>query len=145
MDLSKFATKENSDNGVWFPVKVDGQKLPLALKLVGADADVVIKFDRDRLRKIGISKDGKANLDEDTLDELLETQDDAILVRICGISSYDWKKQELSDEPVTWGDKTLGNDKKSYSILIENIPALKNFIKEKSDERSNFLSVGKKN
>lgn len=145
MDLKSFATKENADNGIWFPVKVEGQKLPIALKLYGSDSDVVKKFDRDRLRKIGVTKSGETKLDDDTLDELIDSQEESYLIRICGISSYDWKKQALTDEPITWGDKTLGNDKKSYSILLENIPAIKDFITEKSNERSNFLSERKKN
>lgn len=144
-DLSVFATKENSDNGVWFPYSYKGRKLPLAILIYGSDCDSVKEFERQRIRKIGLKTNGNANISEDTIDELLDSSDEGVLVRIGGISTYDWKKKENTDEPIQWGDKVLKNDKKSYSILIENIPDVKDFVNEKSNERSNFLSNGKKN
>jgi len=143
-NLNCFATKENADSGVWFPVKLDGVKLPMALLIYGDDSDVVNEYNRDRLRKIKIGKNG-TDIDEDTLEELLDNQDEGILVRIGGVSCYDWKKDERTEEPLELFDKQIKCDKKSYRFLIEQIPALKNFIMEKSNERSNFLSEGKKN
>ena len=140
-DLSSFATQEKSDEGVWFPVKLYGnQKLPLAVLIYGDDSDVVAKYNRDKIRKMKIGKNGNTELDEDTIDELLDSADDNVVIRMGGISAYDWKKGERTDEPVTFGDKTLGNDKKSYRYLIEKIPAIKQFITEKSNERTNFLA-----
>lgn len=139
-DLSTFGTKVKSDEGVIFPVKLDGQKLPLALLIYGSDSDVVKNYERNRIRKIGIGKNGKTDIDQETLDELIDSQDEGIIIRIGGIYTYDWKKEDVTEEPVMWGDKELKNDRKSYSILITQIPALKDFIAEKSNERSNFLA-----
>lgn len=144
-DLTSFATQEKADEGVWFPVKLYGQKIPLALLIYGDDSDVVAKYTRDRLRKMKIGRDGNAKLGEDEIDELLDSADDNVVIRIGGISSYDWKKGARTDEPVTLEGRTLGNDTKSYRFLVEKIPAVKQFVTEKSGERTNFLSERKKN
>jgi len=146
-DLSAFATKDNADEGVVIPVKIDGTKLPIALKIFGSDSDVVKDYERAKLRKIKIGKDGKTTIDEDVFEELLDSQDEAVLVRIGGLWSYDWKKECVDEsDPVKLGEKvTLGCDKKSYKLLIEKLPAIKDWVMEKSSDRTNFLSAGKKN
>lgn len=143
-DLTCFATQDNANDGVWFPVKLYGLKVPLALLIYGDDSDKVAAYNREKLRKIKIGQDGKAKLDDDELDELLDSADDNIIVRIGGISSYDWEKGELTKEPVVLFEKTLANEPKSYRFLIEKIPAVKDFVKEKSNERTSFLSERKK-
>ena len=146
-DLSAFATKDNADEGVVIPVKINGTKLPIALKIFGSDSDVVKDYERAKIRKLGLGKGGKKDLDEDDIDELLENQDEAVIIRIGGLWSYDWKKEEVDEsDPVKLGEKIiLGCDKKSYKLLIEKLPALKDWIMEKSNDRANFLSAGKKN
>ena len=143
-DLSAFATKDNAEEGVVIPVKIDGMKLPIALRIYGSDSDVVRQYERERIRKLGIGKNGKNEIDEDEFEELLES-DEGIIVRIGGIYAYDWKKKTVIDEPTVLNGKTLGCDKKSYEYLIENLPALKDWVMEHSNDRSNFLSEGKKN
>ena len=143
-DLSAFATKDNAEEGVVIPVKIDGMKLPIALRIYGSDSDVVRQYERERIRKLGIGKNGKNEIDEDEFEELLES-DEGIIVRIGGIYAYDWKKKTVIDEPTVLYEKTLGCDKKSYEYLIENLPALKDWVMEHSNDRSNFLSEGKKN
>lgn len=143
-DLSAFATKDNAEEGVILPVKIDGMKLPIALKIYGSDSDVVRQYEREKLRKLGIGKNGKNEIDEDEFEELLES-DEGVIVRIGGIYAYDWKKKTTIEEPTVLNGKTLGCDKKSYEYLIENLPALKDWVMERSNDRSNFLSAGKKN
>ena len=145
-DLSAFATKDNADEGVVIPVKIEGKKFPIALKIYGSDSDAVKDSERAKIRTIKFGKDGKANIDEEVFEELLDSQDDAILIRIGGLWSYDWKKEEVDEnDPVTLGDKTLGCNRESYKLLIEKLPVLKDWIMEKSNDRANFLSAGKKN
>lgn len=139
-DLTSFATQDKANEGEWFPVKLYGKKVPLAVLIYGDDSDVVANYNREKLRKIKIGQDGKASLDDDELDELLDSADDNVVVRIGGVSSYDWKKKERTDEPVVLFGKTLKNDVSSYRFLIEKIPAIKSFITEKSNERTNFLA-----
>lgn len=143
-DLSAFATKDNAEEGVILPVKIDGMKLPIALKIYGSDSDVVRQYEREKIRKLGIGKNGKNEIDEDEFEELLES-DEGVIVRIGGIYAYDWKKKTTIEEPTVLNGKTLGCDKKSYEYLIENLPALKDWVMERSNNRSNFLSAGKKN
>lgn len=144
-DLSCFNTKDNADEGVIIPVKLDGKKLPLALKIYGSDSDVVREYEKQKIRKLGLGKKGKKELDEDDIDELLENQDEAVIIRIGGIFDYDWKKKEITTEDTIIDGKVLKNDKESYALLIEKIPALKDWVMAESNERGNFLSEGKKN
>lgn len=145
-DLSEFATKDKADEGVIIPVKIDGKKLPLALKIYGSDSDVVKDYERQKIRKLGLGKKGKKDLDEDDIDELLENQDEAAIIRIGGIFSWDWKKSKIiENDPIILDGKTLGCEKSSYEFLCEKMPAIKDFIIENSNDRSNFLSLGKKN
>ena len=144
-DLSCFNTKDNADEGVIIPVKIDGQKLPLALKIYGSDSDVVRDYEKQKIRKLGLGKKGKKEIDEDDIEELLENQDEAVIIRIGGIYDYDWKKKQTTNEDTIIDGKVLKNDKESYSLLIDKIPALKDWVMKESSERGNFLSEGKKN
>lgn len=145
-DLSVFATKKEADEGVILPVSIKGKKLPLAIKLFGGDSDVVKEFQRARLRKLELGKKGNDGLDADALDKFLDTQDDDIIIRIGGVYTYDWKEEKVIEkEPVELFGRVIENDRASYKFLITNIPALKDWISENSNERDNFLSTGKKN
>ena len=138
-DLSAFATKDNADEGKIFPVKINGLKFPIALKIFGDDSDIVQNYERTRLRKMEFGKDGSLN--KDVMEDLLDTADEAILIRIGGLWSYDWDKQEVDEkDPVKLFEKTLGCDKKSYAFLIEKVPAIKDFVTEMAKDRNNFLS-----
>ena len=137
-DLSNFSIKENVEEGVVFPVKIKGQKLPIALRIYGSDSDVVKNFERQRIRKLGIKPN--KDIDDEILDELIETQDETVYVRIGGIYEYDWKKKEVTDGKTILCGKELKNDKESYALLIEAIPDIKDFVLEKSNERANFLA-----
>lgn len=144
-DLSAFATKDNADEGVVLPVRLNGTKIPLALRIYGSDSDIVIDYERSKIRKLGIGRKGKTDLNDDDIEELLENQDEAVVIRIGGIYAYDWKKKAVVDEPIELFGETLKCDKKSYAYLVEKMPAIKDWIMEQSNDRSNFLSAGKKN
>lgn len=138
-DLSCFATKKNADEGKWFPVKIKGVKFPISLLIYGSDSDIVQDYEKQRLRKIGIGGIANKQIDEEALEELIESKDEGLIIRVGGISSYDWKKKENINEPITIGDREIRGDKGSIAFLIENIPDIKDFISEKSNTRSNFL------
>ncbi len=143
-DLSAFDTKTNSEEGMIVPVKINGVKYPMAIQIFGSDSDLVKEFERSRIRKLGLGK--KSNeLDDEAIEELLDTQDDGVLVRMGDMYSYDWDKMETTDEPLTFGSTVLKNDRKSKMLVIDKIPDIKDFVTEWSNKRSNFLSTGKKN
>ena len=145
-DLSAFATKDNADEGVIIPVKINGTKIPLALKIYGSDSDVVVDYEKQKIRKLGIGRKGKKDLDEDDIEELIENQDEAVVIRIGGIYSWNWKKDcVVEDDPIVLDGKTLGNDTASYKYLVEKMPAIKEWVMTQSNDRTNFLSTGKKN
>ena len=139
-DLSAFATKDKADEGVILPVKIKGTKVPLAIKVYGSDSDVVIEHDKQKLRKLGIGRKGKTELNEDDLEELFDKQDEDYVIRIGGIYSYDWEKGKVvENDPVELFGKVLTNDVESYRFLLEKMPSLKEWIKGQSDDRDNFL------
>ena len=145
-DLSAFATKELADEGVIIPVRIDGMKFPMAVKVYGDDSDVVKDFEKQRIRNLGLGKKGKTEVDEEDIDELLEHQDEAVVIRIGGIWTYDWKKKAVvQNEPLELFGKTLGCNKESYEYLVEKMPAIKDWVLEKAKDRTYFLSNGKKN
>lgn len=143
-DITQFATKEKADEGVIFPVVIRGKKLPMAILIYGDDSDVVREYNRERLRKVKIGANG-AEIDEETMEELLDSNDN-VLIRIGGMWSYDLKNCEVKkEEELKLFDKVIKCDKKSYNFVLEKIPAIKDFVLEKSNERTNFLEGGKKN
>jgi hypothetical protein len=74
---------------------------------------------------------------------VFELSDEAALVRIAGIRGlhFDKKRKEIvGHEPVILEGKDLTNDKESYRLLIEKIPAIKDFVLKTSGDRTNFLS-----
>lgn len=144
MDIGNLATKDNADEGVWFQLVLYGKKQNLDVKIIGADSDVVQQFQREQIRKMKSTfKNGNASIediDDDTFDELFDTSDENVLIRMNGLRVHN-----KPEEPLELNGTALGNDRKSYEIAIENIPAIKKFVLDKSNDRLNFLSAGKKN
>ena len=144
-DLSCFTTKDRAEEGVIVPVKIDGVKFPVALKVYGSDSDVVRDYENSKIRKIRFGKDGKDGLDEDDIVEILEDEE-GVLCRIGGIYAYDWRKKKVVEGEDTIIDGVvLKNDRKSYEFLIDKMPAIKDWIVRTSNERSNFFAERKKN
>ena len=145
-DLTAFATKDKADEGVILPVKIDGVKVPMAIQIFGNDSDVVKEYDRKKIRKIMKTKKGNKSFDEDDIEELLDEQDEAVIVRMGDIFTYDWDKEEIvKNEPVELNGQVIGNDHSSKAYLCEKFPAVKDWVMENAKDRSNFLSVGKEN
>lgn len=144
MDITNLVTQDNANDGVWFQVVLYGKKQNLDIRILGADSDVVQQYQREQVRKMKSTfKNGKQSIediDDETFDELLDSTDENIIVRINGVRTHN-----KTEEPLSICGKTLSNDKNSYAFLIEKIPALKEFVLKKSNERLNFLSAGKKN
>lgn len=132
-NLDCLVTKENADDGVWFRVVLYGKEQPFSVKLLGSDSDVVINYAKEKLRKL---KNKKTDEDE-SLEVLFDTKDEDVLIRICELRTED-------GEPIVIGDREIKNTKEDYRFLIEKIPAIKEFVLEKSNERKNFLLQKKK-
>lgn len=142
MELSNLVTQENSEEGKWFPVFLYGKKQNFALKIIGADSDEVVEFQRNLLKKVKGKGGDFDNLDEEDIDDLFETKEDMVVSRIKGISVIKWKHGDFEfvrDEKVTLNGDVIENNKKSYTKLLELIPALSKFVLDKSNERVNFL------
>ena len=146
-DISGFATKKMSEEGVVLPVKIDGLRFPMAIQIFGSDSDPVKEFEREKIRKLMKStKKNKNGFDEEEVDEFLDDQDEGVILRMGDIYSYDWKKKKIvENDPVKLNDKIIGNDYASKMYLIQEMPAIKDWVKENSNDRGNFLSAGKKN
>lgn len=141
MELSTLATSKNEKEGKWFRVELYGKKQDFALKLLGSDSDEVISFQRDKIRNLNISGKTYEEMNDDEIEELIEMGNENAIIRIAGISSIKVTRKgwELTDVPVTMNGEELKNDEKSYKKLIENIPAIKDFIFNISKKRDNFL------
>lgn len=157
MNLDNFVTQDKADSGEWFPVELYGKPADFDLLILGDDSDVVQQHLRKALKKlkgvIGKLDESKiAELDDDVVDDLTDSNLEAVLVRIVGIRG--WKVERkgskiLSRESVqeiVLYDKALGkdrvltNDKESFRFLITKIPALKEFVLSKARDRTNFLA-----
>lgn len=144
MNIANLATKDNADDGVWFQAVLYGRKQNFDVKIIGSDSDIVQQHQREQVRKMKSTfKNGQQNIediDDDTFEELLDSSDENVIIRINGLRTHN-----KHDEPLTMGEITLSNDRNSYALAIEKIPELKQFVLKKSNERINFLSEGKKN
>jgi len=148
MDLNNLVTQENSDSGVWFPVVLYGKPADFDLLILGDDSDAVQQFSRKKMKKLKtlVANDQKSKeFDDDTIDELVESDEEGVVARIAGIRG--WKverkgKKEVNrePEPVTINGVELKNDKESYKLLVSKIPAVKEFVLDKARDRTNFLS-----
>lgn len=147
MDITNLITQDTSNEGKWFQLVLYGQKQPVDIKILGEDSDVVQGYQRRKFRKIkGAYKNGSsdiADIDNDTLDELLDSVDEDVIVRMNGLRSHIEVGQK--EEPLTLDGIELKSNKDSYSLLLRKIPAIKEFILNKSKERTNFLSDKKSN
>lgn len=139
MDISCLATKDKANEGVWFRVKLYGEEQPFEVKVLGDDADAVIKFNREKSRnklnniKVEDINNYQSEVAKSFLEEFMDNSDENALVRLAGIRSLD-------KEPLMLGDIELKCDEASYKLVIDKIPAIKDFILAKSRERSNFFS-----
>jgi hypothetical protein len=146
MDITNLATQDNAETGVWARAELYGRKLDFELNILGIDSDAVQKFNRAQMKKLRLNT-GKPELDDEALDAVLESGGEGVLIRIAGIRGLQFgkKHKEITGyEPVTLEGKELKNDRESYRLLIEKIPAVKDFVLKISGDRTNFLS-GKPN
>jgi hypothetical protein len=142
MDLTALMTQDNAEAGVWTRVELYGRKQDFELKILGNDSDEVQKYNRTQMKKMRLNA-GKKTLDDDDIDNVFELNNDGVVVRIAGIRGlqFDKKHKEIVGyEPVMLEGKELKNDKESYRLLVEKIPAIKEFVFKISGERTNFLS-----
>jgi hypothetical protein len=147
MELDNLVTQDKADAGEWFPVELYGKPADFDLLILGDDSDVVQQYGRKSLKKLkaAMSRNKDAEFDDETVDELAETNDEAVLVRIAGIRGWKVERKGSKEigrvaEPVTLNGAELKNDTASYKLLIQKIPALKEFVLGKARDRTNFLS-----
>jgi hypothetical protein len=150
MDLNQFATQDNANAGVWKQVELYGKPADFDLLILGDDSDTVQQYGRKASKKLKsiISKEVKtldADFSDEAVDELTDNNDEAVIVRIAGIRGWNVERKggkEVSrkPEPVSLGDIALENNALSYRLLIQKIPAVKEFVLKTARERTNFLS-----
>jgi hypothetical protein len=152
MDISNLATKDSAEQGQWFRFEAYGKKWPFDLKILGADSDDVQKYNRKRLRSelFGKIQSGKfEEISEADYEDIDDLSDESVLVRLADIRGYQYapedKKQRtrIGYEPVMLFDRELKAERKDFQYLIDQIPAVKDFVLKVSGERTNFLAEGK--
>jgi hypothetical protein len=150
MEINQLVTQDNADSGVWTQVTLYDKPADFDLLILGDDSDAVQQHGRKSLKKlkstIGRSAQSKeTEFDDETIDELADSGDEAVLVRIAGIRGWKVERKggkEISreQEPVTLNGIELKNDQASFKLLISKIPAVKEFVLKVSRDRTNFLS-----
>lgn len=139
MDLGNLATLDNANEGVWVQVELYGKKQDFELCILGEDSDKVHNYTKNKIKKLRTNiKGGDIDFDDKSVDEILDSVDEEVVTRLNGIRALD-------GTDVTLNGVALKNDVKSYKLLIEKIPALKDFITTISKDRTHFLSKEKKN
>jgi hypothetical protein len=154
MDIANFSTKNTADSGKWFQVELYGRKCPFDLKILGSDSDAVQKYNRKRLRNelFGKIQSGKFNeISDAEYEEIDGLSDESVIVRMVDIRGYQYAPEDnkqrtrLGYEPVVLFDRELKATPKDFQYLIDQIPAVKDFVLEKSRQRENFLLERKEN
>ena len=150
MELDKLVTQDLANEGEWFPVELYGKPADFDLKILGDDSDAVQQHSRKAMKKLkGVMaksyKNSEAEFDDETVEDLADSGDEAVLVHIAGIRGWKVERKgskviSRESEPVTLNGKELGSDKESYKLLISKIPAIKEFVLGKARDRTNFLS-----
>lgn len=157
MDISNFSSKKTADLGKWFKVVLyDDVDCGFWLNILGDDSDTVQAHGKEQFKKLSAKANGAKKVDDDTIDEILNSDIENVIVRLNGIAGNktteikEGRKVKIIDEPdvndkVILFDRELNNDVASYSYLIEQIPAIKKFVLDKAKERTNFLFQKKEN
>jgi hypothetical protein len=141
MKIDNLVTQERAESGEWFRVNIYNKNQDFELRIRGSDSDAVQKFTRDQMKKIRINSN-KPELSDEAIDNMLELNDEDVLIRIAGIRGlqFDKKHKEITGyEPVVLEDTELKDDTESYRLLIEKIPAIRDFVFKISRDRTNFL------
>jgi hypothetical protein len=142
MDISGLVTQDKAESGEWFRVNIYKKDQDFELNIRGNDSDAVQKFSREQVKKMRRNA-GKTDIDDESIDAMLEQSAEGIMVRIAGIRGlqFDKKHKEITGyEPVVLEGTELKNDKESYRILLDKIPAIKDFVLKIAGDRTNFLS-----
>ena len=154
MNISQYVTQDKSNSGEWFPVALYGKPVDFDLLILGDDSDAVQKYNRQVMRKLKglLPKDGEAELDDKTFDEIAKSNDEAVIVRIAGIRGWAVERDSSEEtgrtavssititDTATGAEREIKNDAESYRYLISKIPALKEFVLKIAKDRANFLS-----
>lgn len=128
MELGKFATRENCENGVWVEPIIFGEATGIELCILGSDADKVRRHAAATLREI----QAMTAPEKERVNYVERTRDD-VVARTVGI------RVKGSDAQVTIGGAVVEDTPAGYRKLYTEIPEIQAFVKEFSDKRANFL------
>ncbi len=135
MNLGKFATRENSEKGVWVEPVLFGEKLGVEFCVIGADSDEARRFTREQAKEI-------ASLKKEERDEIdwVERSKNGTAARIKSM-------RVVGNEaaPVELGSEVIENTSIGYKKIFTEIPEVQDFIWSFSEARVNFLSQPKEN
>lgn len=128
MELGQFATRENSETGVWVEPIIFGSATGIELCILGQDSDKVRRHAAATLREIQAM-----TVPERERVNFVERNREEVVARTVGIRVKD------SEEPVTIGGAVIENTPAGYRKLYSEIPEIQAFAKDFSDKRANFL------
>lgn len=152
LDLSELCSKAKQDEGIWFQMETsDGRKWDIDVLVFGNDSDKVQLYEREkmkeRMKRINVNtsrRNRNIELDDETVDNVFDEQLESTLIRFGGIKKHsDGSALKMNGQefPILKDD----SNEELFSSLLEGSPDIAEFVLQMSKERSDFLSVRKKN
>lgn len=141
VDISSLVTQDNADEGVWVQAELYGNKQPFEIKILGSDNDEVMlhqkKVEKDASKALSAVFGRGGVEDIETADDIRGKAIENAVVRMNGLRGTDGK-------PLVLQGVELGSNRDSYVLLCRKIPAVVDFVVQKSNERMLFMSGRKK-
>lgn len=127
MDLTRFVTQKNTEEGIWFEPVIFGTETGVEFLVIGADSDTVRKHSSETLREIqAMTKPQQERVN------FVERNRDAVVIRVKDIRGKDGNPIILDGAPVE-------NTSSGYRKIFEACPEIQDAVKAFSDKRANFL------
>jgi hypothetical protein len=137
MDLGRFATRDNCENGVWHEPVIFGNETGIELCLLGEDSDTARKYEAAQLRELqGMTVPQRARIN------VVERNRDVIVNRTVGLRVKGDESGELS---VTINGEVIEDTPSGYRKLYFQIPEIESWAREVTGNRKNFLPKEKAN
>lgn len=140
MDLKKLDSVTKSEQGVWIPIRLDGEKTGIEIKIMGIDSKA-FKSKSNSIRKYVQAKEKK----NETAD--VEVMNEKMIELLANIT-VDWR--DTSDEGIEIGANESGliinGEVMKYNIenaitVYTGFPFIADQVASASADRSNFLGA----
>ena len=132
MDIAKFGTQKNADDGVWFEPVIFGVPMGVEFCVRGKDSDAVRKYEAEVYRETqAMNKNERERIN------WKERGIEAAARKVSGMRTKD-------DSPVTIGGDEIEDNSAGYKKIFRFSPEVGDAITLFAENRANFLPQEKK-